>query len=71
MAPAKRNPKAAKPERDVGSNATANGEGDSNEGDDLGSQGGEGLDLYSMAQKMMQSVSTFPALYHHGPSSRF
>lgn len=71
MAPTKRNPKAAKSEREVGSNANANGERDSNQGDDLGSQGGEGLDLYSMAEKMMQSVSTCPALYHHAPPQDF
>ena len=60
MAPTKKDSKSAKTSLDTQS--TVNGLQDPDRGSDVGSQGGESLDLLGMAEKMIQSVSTLSAV---------
>lgn len=67
MAPTQRDSKSAKSSRDTRS--SVNGGQDAGGEHDVGSQGGESLDILEMAEKMIQSVSTPFAVYLQAPSN--
>ena len=67
MASTQKDSKIAKTSQGIQS--SVNGEQDVDRENDVGSQGGESLDLLMMAEKMIQSVSTPSAMYLEASSN--